>query len=145
MNQNKQITTEYENPRVDTKIKICALWIATMFCYIYCDYFELYTPGKLAGMLAGRMEPLGPVTQGVLFGTSVMLAVPSIMIFMSLVMKPRLNRWANIVFGTAYTIITLLVLSMTGWMFYQFFAVIEVALTALIVWYAWSWPKHKST
>jgi len=34
-----------------------------MSCFIYADYFELYVPGKLQGMLAGRMEPLGAVTQ----------------------------------------------------------------------------------
>jgi hypothetical protein len=46
-----------------------------MFCYIYADYFGLYVPGSLQTMLAGKMGPLGPVTQIVLLGTSLMLAI----------------------------------------------------------------------
>jgi hypothetical protein len=27
------------------------------------------------------------------------------------------------------------------WYFYKFFAALEALLTALVVWYAWTWPK----
>jgi hypothetical protein len=30
----------------------------------------------------------------------------------------------------------------TGWAFYIFWGVVEVALTGLVVWYAWTWPKQ---
>jgi hypothetical protein len=29
-----------------------------------------------------------------------------------------------------------------AWEFYVFLGVIEIVLTALIVWYAWKWPKR---
>jgi hypothetical protein len=32
-----------------------------------------------------------------------------------------------------------------GWHFYIFFGLIEIALTSLIVWYAWRWPRQSST
>lgn len=133
--------TALEDMKVHTKIKIAALWASTMFCYIYGDYFELYMPDKLAGMLAGNMVPLGPVTQGVLLGTSAMMAVPSLMVFLSLVLKPQINRWVNIVLGIFYTLIMLAVIPGT-WSFYMFFGCMEVVLTASIVWYAWSWPRQ---
>jgi hypothetical protein len=91
--------TAFEDTKIDTKIKLAALWAATTFCYIFGDYFELYLPGKLAGMLAGKMQPLGLVTQEILLGSSMLLAVPSVMVFLSLVMKPTINRWVNIVLG----------------------------------------------
>jgi hypothetical protein len=31
------------------------------------------------------------------------------------------------------------------WAFYIFFGVIEVVLTAVVVWYAWNWPKQTAT
>jgi hypothetical protein len=124
---------------VDVKIKIAALWTSVMFCYIYADYFGLYVPGTLQKMLAGKMGPLGPTTQGVLLGTSVMMAIPSVMIFLSVALKPNLNRWLNIIFGVIYTIIILM--TMWDWKFYIFFGVIEVVLTSLVVWYAWKWPS----
>ena len=67
--------TGLEDIKIHVKIKLSALWASVMFCYIYADYFGLYVPGTLQGMLNGKMEPLGPTTQDVLVGTSVMMAI----------------------------------------------------------------------
>ena len=137
-------STALDDTKVHVKLKLSALWAAVMFCYIYGDYFGLYAPGKLAEILAGKMEPLGPATQGVLVGVAIMMVVPSIMVFLSLVLPPALNRWANIVLGSAYTAIMLMTIP-GAWAFYILLGIIEVVLTALIVWYAWSWPKRATT
>ena len=125
---------------VPTKVKLSALWAATMSCYIYCDYFQLYAPGKLAEMQAGKMGPLGPVTQGVLLGTGVLMAVPSVMIFLSVALPARANRIINIVVGAFYTLLLGMIASSAGWHFYRFFAVLEAILTAIVVAIAWRWP-----
>ena len=62
-------TAALEDVRVPTRYKLSAMWASVMFCYIYVDYFELYVPGKLQGMLDGKIVPLGPVTQGILLAT----------------------------------------------------------------------------
>lgn len=36
---------------VNVRIRLSALWTATLLCYLYGDYFELYVPGRLSGML----------------------------------------------------------------------------------------------
>jgi Family of unknown function (DUF6326) len=128
-----------EDIKINVKIKLLALWASVMFCYIYADYFGLYVPGALQAMLNGQMRPLGPTTQGVLLGTSLMLAIPSVMIFLSVALPPVLNRWLNIIVGAAYTAIILI--TMWGWVFSIFYGVVEMSLTALVVWYAWKWPK----
>ena len=135
----KKTETALDDIKVHVKIKISALWASVMFCYIYTDYFGLYVPGALQRMLQGKMGPLGPTTQGVLLGTSLMMAIPSVMIFLSLALKSNLNRWFNITFGVIYTAIILI--TMWDWAFYIFFGIIEVLLTGLIVWYAWTWPR----
>lgn len=142
MNSIEQPDTDLDDIKIHVKLKMSALWSSVMFCYIYADYFGLYVPGSLQRMLAGKMGPLGPVTQMVLLGTSVTLAIPSIMIFLSLVLKPNLNRWLNIVLGSLYTAIILI--TMWRWAFYIFYGVIEIALSGLVVWYAWNWPKQKA-
>ena len=110
-----------EDPRVNVRIKLSALWASVVLCYIYCDYFELYRPGKLSGMLQGNIGPLGPVTQGKLLGTAILLAVPSVMVFLSLVLPPRVDRWVNILLGTIYTLMMLLIaISPGAWTFYRF-------------------------
>jgi hypothetical protein len=95
-------------------------------------------------MLTGKMGPLGPTTQGILLGTSAMMAIPSVMVFLSLVLRPSLNRWLNIILGSVYTAIMLV--TMPGeWTYYIFLGVIEVILTILVVWFAWKWPRLNAT
>jgi hypothetical protein len=128
--------------KIHVRIKISALWTTLVSCYIYADYFELYVPGKLTDMLAQNVGPLGPVTQAKLMGTSILLAIPIIMIFLSLVLPSKISRWANIIFGVVYALVAVATLCMPGsWNFYKFFCVLEILLTSTIVWYAWDWPK----
>jgi Family of unknown function (DUF6326) len=130
---------ELSDIKIHVKWKLSALWTSVMFCYVYGDYFGLYRPGKLQMLLDGRM-PIGPTTQRVLLGTAALMAIPSLMVFLSLVLRPKVNRWVNIVFGVLFTVIMLI--TMPGaWAFYIFLGIIEVVLTALIVWYAWTWPR----
>ena len=125
--------------RVHVRFKLSALWCSVMFCYIYGDYFELYQPGKLQQMLSGRTA-LGPSTQATLLGMAALLAVPALMIALSLLLPAQPNRWLNIVLGALYSLI--MVLAIQGsWHFYIFFGLVEIALTAAIVWHAWTWPR----
>ena len=143
MESMKKAGTALEDIKIHVKMKISALWVSVMFCYIYGDYFGLYQPGELRGMLEGKMGPFGPTTQGILLGTSLMMAIPSVMVFLSLALKPNLNRLVNIILGVIYTVIMLI--TMPGsWAFYIFLGIVEVVLTALIVWYAWNWPKQEA-
>lgn len=127
--------------KVHVKLKLSALWASVMFCYIYGDYFWLYVPGKLQEMLAGKMAPFGPVTPGILVGTSVSMAIPAVMIFLSLALKAGLSRWVNIIVGVIYTLFVLVTMPGAS-AFYYFLGSVDVVLTALIVWYAWTWPKQ---
>jgi hypothetical protein len=131
-----------EDLKISVKIKLSALWTSVMCCYIYADYFGLYRPGKLQAVLRGDFFSL-PATQPVLLGASVMLAIPSLMIFLSVVLRPVFNRWLNIVTGAVYTAIILK--TMWGWAFYIFYGVVEISLTLLVVWYAWRWPKASAS
>ena len=140
----KNAGASLEDVKVPVRLKISALWVSTMLCYIYGDIFWLYEPGKLQQMLEGKMAPLGKVTQVVLLGTSAMMAVPALMVFLSLVLKPNVSRWSNVVVGVLYTAI--IIATMPGaWVFYLFLGSIEVVLTSLIVWYAWKWPRLEAS
>ena len=144
MKSMKQAGSALDDIKVHVKLKISALWASAMFCYVYGDIFWLYKPGKLQEMLEGKMAPFGPVTQGVLLGTSVSMAIPAVMVFLSLALKANLNRRVNIIVGVLYSLFVLI--TMPGaWAFYLFFGSVDILLTALIVWYAWTWPEHGAT
>jgi len=135
-------TRALQDTLVHTRVKLATLWTSVMFCYVYGDYFELYRPGKLQAMLDGRMA-LGEVTQGLLVGTAVLMAVPSLMVFLSIALPAPVSRWLNVCAGLAYTGIMLLILLGGAWAFYMLFAAVEVALTSSVVWYAWRWPREQ--
>src|SRR3954471_18294170 len=87
------------DPKLPVKLKLSALWTSVMFCYIYADYFELFKPGKVERIIAGN-GPVGPTSQTGLVIASVVLAIPTLMIFLSLALKPTISRWLNIIFGS---------------------------------------------
>ena len=132
-----------ENPKVNIKIKLAALWASVTFCYLYGDYFELYTPGKINSLLTGENILDSPTK---LLIASMILATSSVMVALSILLKPKINRVLNIVFGILFTTMMLFIgfNSNTEWYsFYVFLAFLESIITALIVWYAWKWPKEK--
>ena len=141
MDSTKNAGTVLDDIKVHVKLKLSALWTSVMFCYVYGDYFLLYLPGKLQDILRGNIAPLGPTTQGVLLFTSVSMAIPAVMIFLSLALKANLSRWLNIIVGLLYTVFVLITMQ-GAWVFYLFLGTVDVMLTALIVWYAWKWPRQ---
>lgn len=82
------------DPPLPMRLKLSALWTSLTFCYLYGDYFGLYKPGKLQHMLAGA-GPMGPTSQGSLLFVSLLLVVPGLMVFLSLVLPARSVRWAT--------------------------------------------------
>jgi hypothetical protein len=74
-------TSRLSDIRIHVRFKLSALWAALMFCYVYGDYFGLYVPGKLKGMLAGE-GPVGPVSEASLVMTALLLALPGLMVFL---------------------------------------------------------------
>jgi Family of unknown function (DUF6326) len=127
--------------KINVKFKLAALWISVTFCYLYGDYFELYVPKKIEGLLNGDNMLDSPTK---LFSAAFLLLIPSLMVCLSVILKPTINRTLNIFLGVFYTLFVALVgaSSISAWRsFYVFYAVVEICLTSLIVWYAWRWER----
>lgn len=110
-----------------------------MSCYIYGDYFELFQPGQLTKMISGHTD-IGLVSQDVLLIFAVLLSLPALMIFLSLVLPHILCRWANIVLALLQIVFSSLVIP-GSWQFYIYMAVVEIGLSLTIIWYAARWPS----
>ncbi|WP_259367982.1 DUF6326 family protein [Colwellia sp. BRX8-9] len=138
MNSTK---TVFEDFQINVKLKISALWIAVMFCYVYGDYIQIYVPG----ILAKAMEVKATTeTQFQFFAVALLMVLPSVMIFFTLVVKPKINRWLNIILSTLYIIMLIATNLTETWGFYLFLTTIEVLISVVIVWYAWNWPRVKN-
>ncbi|MCJ8209092.1 DUF6326 family protein [Mucilaginibacter sp. RS28] len=144
MNTTKKM--DLQDFRINIKVKLSALWISLMFCYIYGDFFSLFVPGRIKGLMNGQ-SGAGPITPWVLLAYAILLSIPPLMIFLSLILKPKANRIVNIAAGIFFTMVMLLVVgtSIDQWMlFYIYLGVIEISITSLIVYQAWRWPKGES-
>lgn len=133
-----QQTSETEGRKIPIKMEFSALWTALMFLYIYADIFSLFKPGQIDEMASGRMGPL-VVTQGSMLGASILMLLPAVMVYLSLELRPKACRWANIVLGLLYTLVNIGNLSGESWAFYFVYGIVEVGLTLLIVGQAWRW------
>ncbi|MEZ4970428.1 MAG: DUF6326 family protein [Flavobacteriaceae bacterium] len=129
--------------QININIKLSILWAAVTFLYLYGDYFELYIPKKAEGLVNGRNLLDSPMK---LFLASLLLSISALMVILSILPKPILSKWLNIIFGIFFTILMLwiVVTSITPWRsFYVFYAVLESIITTLIAWSAFNWPKQK--
>lgn len=127
------------DPPLPQRLKLSALWASLTFCYLYGDYFGLYRPGTLQHMLEGA-GPMGPTSQGSLLFVALLLAVPGLMVCLSLALPARLARWLSIGLAVFYAVFV--GLTMPGaWWFYLAYSSIEIVLCLAIVRVAWAWPR----
>jgi uncharacterized protein DUF6326 len=129
-----------EDVKVGVRLKISALWIAMLFLFAYGDIIGFFKPGQIEEVISGEISGI-KITQVFLLGASIYIAIASVMVFLSLVLKPRVNRWTNIVLPILF--IVSIAVSAIGetWAYFIFLSIMEIALLLLIVWYAWTWPE----
>ena len=134
-----------ENQKVNIKIKLSALWASVVFCYLYDDYFELYVPDKIDSLITGVNVLDSPAK---LLIASIVVCIPSLMVALSILLNPKVNKFLNVFIGILFTLMMLLIgiTSITPWYsFYVFLAFLESIITITIVWYAWNWPKKTTS
>lgn len=122
---------------MDTGEKISTLWIVVMFNMIFADILMLFIPELLQEFLSGSTPVL--ITQELMLIMAVIIEIPIAMIFLSRVLRPKINRWVNIVAA----IITILFVVGGGSLVlhYIFFATVEVVCLLSILIYAWKWKQ----
>ena len=140
MNAQKPLQQVLEDTKI--KMKLAALWASLMFLYIYVDYFHLLMPGSIEDILAGKVFVFD-TTQAFLLAGLASVTIPALMIFLSVALPDKVNRWVNIIVAAVYIPFTLFNLAGEAWVHMVFGAVVEVILLLLIIRYAWKWPRVK--
>jgi Family of unknown function (DUF6326) len=85
------------------------------------------------------------ITESFLFAVSVYIAIASVMVFLSLVLRSRVNRWTNIVLPILYIVSIAVSAIGESSAYFIFLSLTENVLLLLIIWYAWTWPKQEGT
>jgi hypothetical protein len=132
-------TTDYRDSWINPRFKIAALWASMLFVFVCVDLFSLYREDVRADIEAGTIAVFS-IGQGYLLGVTFYVALPSLMLFLSLVLPVNVTRMANIVLAVVYGL-TIAGSAVGEWNYFILGSVIEAALLAGIVYYAWTWPK----
>jgi len=141
MKPNQTTAKIFGDAKIDIKIRLSAIWVTLMLFYIYADILGFYTPGVIEKVISGEIGGV-QISSAFLLIMAVWMAVPSVMVLLSLTLKASLNRLVNIIIA----IISVLMLGVTFFAGeisarYVFQAIVEGILMASIVWQAWKWPR----
>jgi Family of unknown function (DUF6326) len=132
---------QYQDTKIDVKLVLSALWIAMLIVFAYVDIFGFFRADVLHAALDGKVAALGlTVDQMFLVFTTVYILIPTLMVFLSLVLRPRVNRIANIALSIIYAL-TIIGGAIGEWNYYILGSAVEVVLLVAIVRTAWTWPR----
>lgn len=132
--------SSFEDVRVGVRYKIAALWTAMLFLFAYGDIFGFFRPGQIEEVISGEISGI-EITEVFLLAVSIYVAVASVMVFLSLVLKPAVNRWVNIVLPTLYIISIVASVIGEASAYFWFLSVTEILLLLSIAFFAWTWPR----
>ena len=132
-----------EDAAVHVRFKLSALWVTVLLLFAYGDIIGFFAPGRIQDVMRGRVGGM-EITQVFLFAISLYVAVASLMVFLSLVLAPRVCRWTNIVLSVLY-IVSIVVSAVGESAYFVLLSIIEIALLLLVTRYAWAWPQRRGT
>ena len=133
---------QYQDTRIDVKLVLSALWIAMLIVFAYVDIFGFLRADVLRAAVDGKMAATGiTVDQVFLVFTTVYILIPTLMVFLSLVLRPRVNRIVNIVVPLVYAVSIIAACIGETWAYYFLGSAVEVVLLIAIVRTAWTWPR----
>jgi hypothetical protein len=134
-------TNQVSSP-IDVRIRMAGLWATTMMIFAYVDLFSLFRPDFRAALDQGKVFVFD-VGQPFLLGATIYVIIPSLMIFLSLVMPRRLNRVVSISLAGLYAI-TIVGGAVGEWNYYVLGSAVEVVLLALVIQQSWTWRAAKT-
>jgi hypothetical protein len=134
-------TTALEDQPITVRAKLAAAWTSFVLLYAYVDILGFYTPGTIEDILDGKVFAFD-LSQAFSASALTLVAIPIFMVVLSSALPAGANRITNLVVAAVYIPIT--VFNVTGGsylFFYGLGVVLELGVLALIVRYAWTWPR----
>ncbi|MHA2252823.1 MAG: DUF6326 family protein [Candidatus Kariarchaeaceae archaeon] len=130
----------------DVKRIISALWVARMLSGLQGDVIRFMQPGMIDEIRANESDV--EITNELLLIMAIIMSIPIFMSFLSLTLKDKVNRRANIIIGLFFVVWDVgFLIAIIGWQdpaYEIFMGFVYLVFTSLVVWYAWKWPTQES-
>jgi len=119
----------------DVQIKLAFMWGAVTLVYLYGDILRYVAGDMPAGEIMGTK-----VTPLMMFGISVLMSLPIIMIVLTLTLDQNINRWANIIMAAFWLLFNVMDLRSYLTRPYDFYLIaVSLVFNGIIIWWAWNW------
>ena len=122
---------------VGVRPKLSALWTTMLFVFVYVDLFSLYRPDVRAEIASGEVAGF-TVGEGFLLSATLYVLLPSLMVFLSLVLPRKVARPLTIGLAVAY-IATIVAAAIGEMGYYVLGSAVEVGLLVTMVVMARRW------
>ncbi|MFF7590453.1 DUF6326 family protein [Kitasatospora purpeofusca] len=141
MSTRQPTTAALDEQRVPVRAKLAAAWTSFMFLYAYVDILNFFTPGVVEDLLHGKVFEFD-LSQTFSATALALVAVPILMIVLSMTLPARANRITNLVVASVQVPFAAFNAVGESWLyFYGLGFALELVLLALVVRYAWTWPR----
>ena len=120
------------------RIKLSGIWVSLMLTYLLGDVLRIFSGDFSAGTI-GEIQ----VSQGMYLGMAILMVIPILMVFLSLTLKYKANRWTNIGVAVFFFLFNAVGLPTYPSAYDQFLIVVGLVFNILTVWYAWKWITQK--
>lgn len=118
---------------LDTRILLSGIWVTVMLIYLLGDVLRIYS-GDSARMAEGQQS-----TSMKWMLAAIIMLIPILMVFMSLVLPQPINRWANIIVAVGFFLFILVDLRSYPSAYDKFLLIVSMVFNGVTVWYAWNW------
>lgn len=118
---------------LDTRIILSGAWVTVMLLYLMGDVLRIYS-GDFA-----RMEAENPSGSVKWLGAAIIMLIPILMVFLSLVLPQPISRWANIIVAVGFFLFVLVDLRSYPSAYDRLLLVVSLVMNGVTVWYAWNW------
>ena len=145
--ENRPSRSALEDLRMPVQAKLAAAWTSFMFLYMYVDYFHLHKPGVIDNLRAGVVfeYDISPTLLTIMLAS---VAIPALMVMLSMTLPARVNRATNLVLALLYIPYSMINAAGESWdwaFFYGLSIGLEVLLLAFILRSAWTWPRRSAS
>ncbi|TFD82779.1 DUF6326 family protein [Cryobacterium fucosi] len=145
--ENPPSQSTLEDLRMPVQAKLAAAWTSLMFLVIYIGYFHLYQPGEIDEIRGGDIFEfdISGTLMSIFF---VIIAIPALMVMLSMTLPARVNRATNLVVASLY--IPIMVFNAAGatWDYALYYALtigVEVLILAFILRSAGTWSRRTAS
>ena len=139
----RKTSKHLQDVNVNVKIKLAALWATLMLIYIYVDIIGFYKPGVVEDILAGKVWKF-EISQAWSLGSLLLMMIPTLMVFLSMILKAGVNRWVNIIVALIYVVVGIGTTIGETWAYYIVGHVVGIVLLLITIWTAFRWPKQEA-